>query len=92
MEWSWVDAEDVRGSGGDVLRRVGQEFGARIGLLLHARRWQDDSIFVDSGGMVVGSITAENLIPSCETGSRWINTGLHNADFPHSGGSRGGIP
>ena len=23
MEWSWVDAEDVRGLGGDVLRRVG---------------------------------------------------------------------
>ena len=26
MERSWVDAEDVGGSGGDVLRRVGQEF------------------------------------------------------------------
>ena len=56
----------LRGLGGDVLRRVGQDFGARIGLLLHARRWQDDSIFVDSGVRMVGSITAEILIPSCE--------------------------
>ena len=63
MEWSCVDAEDVRALGGDVLRRVGQEFGARIGLLLHARRWQDDSIFVYGGGRMVGSITAEHPIP-----------------------------
>ena len=61
---------------------------ARIGLLLHARMWQDDGTFIDSGGR---SITAETLIPSCEVGSRWINTGFDREAFPHNGGSRQGI-